>query len=148
MERKKASDFAPGVLDLFDRYVHGAISRRDFLDRAAKFAVGGFLAAAVPFYGAQPNAEDGARIKAPLLIHYAALDERINAGWPAHEAALRANSGLCVIPTFPCQRGTVIASHRPKAMAMTFRRASFRGRSTEAAAARLRTRRFPDRPTR
>ena len=250
MERKKASDFPPEVLRLFDGYVHGAISRRDFLDRAAKFAIGGltagamleslrpnyafaqqiakddgrlkteylsypsaqgsgtmrgyfaspakstgklpgvvvihenrglnpyiedvarrlavenFLAfapdaltplggypgddekaaqlfaqldaqkrtedllaaaeylksrpdctgkigavgfcygggivntlavrmadlrAAVPFYGAQPSAADTAKIKAPLLIHYAALDDRTNAGWPAFEAALKAN---------------------------------------------------------
>ncbi len=49
------------------------------------------LAAAVPFYGGQPAAADAAKIKAPLLIHYAALDERINAGWPAYEAALKAN---------------------------------------------------------
>jgi carboxymethylenebutenolidase len=49
------------------------------------------LAAAVPFYGGQPSAADAARIKAPLLIHYAALDERVNAGWPAYEAALKAN---------------------------------------------------------
>jgi carboxymethylenebutenolidase len=250
MERKKASDFPPEVLKLFDGYVHGALSRRDFLDRAAKFAVGSFtaaamleslrpnfafaqqvakddsriradyatysspqgsgtmtgylampakvsgklpaivvihenrglnpyiedvarrlavanfmafapdaltplggypgneeqalkmfatldaakrtedlmtaaayvkarpessgklgavgfcfggttvnqmavrfqdLAAAVPFYGGQPPAADVAKIKAPLLIHYAGLDERINAGWPAYEAALKAN---------------------------------------------------------
>lgn len=49
------------------------------------------LGAAAPFYGPQPNAEDTAKIKAPLLIHYAALDERIDAGWPAFEAALKAN---------------------------------------------------------
>ena len=49
------------------------------------------LAAAVPFYGAQPSAADTAKIKAPLLIHYAALDDRINAGWPAYETALKAN---------------------------------------------------------
>jgi carboxymethylenebutenolidase len=251
MERKKASDFPPEVLKLFDGYVHGMIGRRDFLDRAAKFAVGGFtaaamleslrpnyafaqqvakddgrikteyvtypspqgsgtmrgyfarpanasgklpgvlvihenrglnpyiedvarrlavanyvafapdaltplggypgdeekavklfatldagkrtedlvtaagylkarpectgkigvvgfcfgggianllavrlpdLGAAVPFYGAQPSAADTAKIKAPLLIHYAGLDDRINAGWPAYEAALKANA--------------------------------------------------------
>jgi carboxymethylenebutenolidase len=250
MERKKASDFPPEVLKLFDGYIHGMISRRDFLDGAAKFAVGGFtaaamleslrpnyafaqqvakddprikteyltypspqgsgtmrgyfarpanalgklpgvvvihenrgltpyiedvarrlavenfvafapdaltpvggypgdedkarelfakldpkkrnedliaaagflksrpecngkvgavgicfgggvanvlavrvpdLAAVVPFYGLQPSAEDTAKIKSPLLIHYAGLDERINAGWPAWEAALKAN---------------------------------------------------------
>jgi carboxymethylenebutenolidase len=50
------------------------------------------LGGAVPFYGAQPAAVDVAKIKAPLLIHYAGLDERINAGWPAYEAALKANS--------------------------------------------------------
>jgi carboxymethylenebutenolidase len=249
MERKKAADFPPEVLKLFDGYIHGAISRRDFLDRAAKFAVGGFtaaamlesltpnyawaqqvpkndgrivteylaypsaqgsgtmrgyfarpakmsgklpgvvvihenrglnpyiedvarrlavdnfvafapdalapvggypgneekaaalfakldsakrsedllaahgflksrpecaakvgavgfcfgggvvnqmavrfpdLAAAVPFYGNQPSAADAAKIKAPLLLHYAAQDDRINSGWPAYEAALKA----------------------------------------------------------
>jgi carboxymethylenebutenolidase len=47
------------------------------------------LAAAVPFYGIQPNAADSAKIKAPLLIHYAGRDERINAGWPAWQAALQ-----------------------------------------------------------
>ena len=49
------------------------------------------LAAGVPFYGGQPSAADVAKIKAPLMIHYAGLDERINAGWPAYEAALKAN---------------------------------------------------------
>ncbi len=250
MERKKASDFPPEVLKLFDGYIHGMLSRRDFLDRAAKFAAGGFtaaamlesltpnyafaqqvakddprlkteyltypspqgsgtmrgyfarpanaggklpgvvvihenrglspyiediarrlavenfvafapdaltpvggfagdeekaaqlfsqldptkriedmlaaapylkarpectgkvgavgfciggtivnimavripdLGAAVPFYGGQPGAADTAKIKAPLLIHYAALDERLDAGWPAWEAGLKAN---------------------------------------------------------
>src|SRR5690606_16995817 len=47
------------------------------------------LAAAVPFYGRQPAAEDVANIKAPLLIHHAGVDERINEGWPAYEAALK-----------------------------------------------------------
>lgn len=48
------------------------------------------LAAAVPFYGMQPKPEDVAKIKCPLLLHYAALDTRVNAGWPAYEAALKA----------------------------------------------------------
>lgn len=48
------------------------------------------LDAAVPYYGAQPSAADVQKIKAPLLIHYAGLDERVNAGWPAYEAALKA----------------------------------------------------------
>ena len=49
------------------------------------------LGAAVPFYGGQPSAEETARIKAPLLIHYAGLDEGTNARWPKWEAALKAN---------------------------------------------------------
>jgi carboxymethylenebutenolidase len=47
------------------------------------------LGAAVPFYGAQPKAEDVKNIKTPLLLHYAGVDDRINAGWPAYEAALK-----------------------------------------------------------
>jgi carboxymethylenebutenolidase len=50
------------------------------------------LSAAVPFYGTQPAAEDVPKIKAPLLLHYAALDTRITDGWPAYETALKANS--------------------------------------------------------
>ncbi len=53
--------------------------------------LGSDLSAAVPFYGGQPAAADVAKIKAPLLIHYAGLDQRVNAGWPAYEAALKAN---------------------------------------------------------
>ncbi|TCM49747.1 carboxymethylenebutenolidase [Rhizobium sp. PP-F2F-G48] len=48
------------------------------------------LAAAVPFYGRQPKAEDVPRIKAPLLLHYGELDTGVNEGWPAYEAALKA----------------------------------------------------------
>ena len=54
--------------------------------------LGADLGAAVPFYGGQPKAEDVAKIKAPLLIHYASLDTRINGGWPAYEEALKANN--------------------------------------------------------
>jgi carboxymethylenebutenolidase len=53
--------------------------------------LGSDLSAAVPFYGGQPTAADAAKIKAPLLLNYAGLDERVNAGWPAYEAALKAN---------------------------------------------------------
>ena len=48
------------------------------------------LAAAVPFYGNHPANEDAAKVKAPLLIHFAGVDERINAAWPAYESALKA----------------------------------------------------------
>ncbi|MCA9494156.1 MAG: dienelactone hydrolase family protein, partial [Myxococcales bacterium] len=50
------------------------------------------LAASVPFYGRQAKAEDVPRIQAPLLLHYGELDKRINEGWPAYEAALKANN--------------------------------------------------------
>jgi carboxymethylenebutenolidase len=52
--------------------------------------MGADLAAAVPFYGAQPGAEDAAKIKAPLNAQYAELDTRITSGWPAFDAALTA----------------------------------------------------------
>jgi carboxymethylenebutenolidase len=50
----------------------------------------GTIKAAVPFYGRQPRSEDVSKIEAPLLIHYAGLDTRINEGWPAFEKALKA----------------------------------------------------------
>ncbi len=49
------------------------------------------LSAAVPFYGGQPSAEDTAKIKSPLMLQYGGLDQRVNAGWPAYEEALKAN---------------------------------------------------------
>ncbi len=48
------------------------------------------LAAAVPFYGRQPDAADVPKIEAPLMLHYAGLDDRITSGWPTYEAALKA----------------------------------------------------------
>ena len=41
IERKKASEFSPDILNLFDLYVHGDIDRRGFIDRATKYTVGG-----------------------------------------------------------------------------------------------------------
>jgi carboxymethylenebutenolidase len=52
----------------------------------------GTIVAAVPFYGRQPRPEDVPKIAAPLLIHYAGLDTRINEGWPNFEKALKASS--------------------------------------------------------
>jgi len=49
------------------------------------------LGAAVPFYGGQPSEGETAMIKAPLQLHYAGLDTRVNAGWPAYEEALKQN---------------------------------------------------------
>ena len=69
MDRKKASDFPPQVLELFDGYVHGRLDRREFLDRAARYAVGGVTAAAFlemlspNFALAQQVKPDDSRIK-------------------------------------------------------------------------------------
>ncbi|WP_411877739.1 dienelactone hydrolase family protein [Polaromonas sp. YR568] len=94
-QRKCTEDFVAGVT-----YLKG----RD--DCSGKLGVVGFcygggmthtlttrlpeLNAAVPFYGNQPPVEDAAKVKTPLLLHFAAVDERINASWPAYEAALKA----------------------------------------------------------
>ncbi len=75
MERKKASDFDPQLLSLFHKYVHGGISRREFLDGAAKFAVGGLTATALwemlrPNYAlAQQVPKDDRRIKAEYAMY-------------------------------------------------------------------------------
>ena len=73
MERKKASDFPQEVLDIFDGYVHGRLNRRDFLDQAAKYAVGGMTAAAMlealkpNFAWAEQVAKDDKRIHTERL---------------------------------------------------------------------------------
>ena len=75
MERKKASDFDPQLLGLFHRYVHGSINRREFLDGAAKFAIGGLTATALwdmlrPNYAlAQQVAKDDKRITAHYTMY-------------------------------------------------------------------------------
>ena len=75
MERKKASDFDPQLLSLFNKYVHGAINRREFLEGAAKFAVGGMTALGLwemlrPNYAwAQQVSKDDKRIKAEYAFY-------------------------------------------------------------------------------
>jgi carboxymethylenebutenolidase len=75
MERKQASDFDPQLLSLFNKYVHGAINRREFLDGAAKFAIGGLTAMGLwemlrPNYAwAQQVARDDKRIKADYTFY-------------------------------------------------------------------------------
>ncbi len=59
------------------------------------------LAAGVPFYGNSPAPAEAAKVKAPLLVHFAAVDERINAAWPAYEAALRAAGVRYTAHTYP-----------------------------------------------
>jgi carboxymethylenebutenolidase len=59
------------------------------------------LGAGVPFYGNQPTAEEAKNIKAPLLLQYAETDDRINAGWPAYEAALKAANVSYTMHKYP-----------------------------------------------
>jgi carboxymethylenebutenolidase len=59
------------------------------------------LSAAVPFYGGQPSAESVPDIKAPLLLHYAGLDTRVNEGWPAYEKALKEHKKEYVAYIYP-----------------------------------------------
>ena len=59
------------------------------------------LNAAVSFYGNHPATEEAARVKAPLQIHFAGIDERINAAWPAYEAALKAAGVTYTAYTYP-----------------------------------------------
>lgn len=59
------------------------------------------LGASVPFYGRQAAAEDVPNIEAPLLLHYAELDERINEGWPAYEAALQEHGKTYTAHIYP-----------------------------------------------
>ena len=89
MERKKASDFPPEVLGLFDGYVHGTLSRRDFLDRAAGYAAGGMGAAAM-LASLSPN-----------FAWAVEADARVNAGWPAWEETLRKNGIRYTMRMYP-----------------------------------------------
>ena len=59
------------------------------------------LGAAVSFYGRQPGADEASRIQAPLMLHYAGLDTRINEGWPAFEQALKANGKVYEAHIYP-----------------------------------------------
>ena len=75
MDRKRATDFDPQLLALFDKYVHGHISRREFLDGASRFAVGGLTATALwemlrPNYAlAQQVAKNDSRMKAEYAMY-------------------------------------------------------------------------------
>ena len=60
-----------------------------------------WLQASAPFYGPQPTAEQTVRIQAPLLIHYASMDDRINAGWAAYEKVLQSNKKKYTMHMYP-----------------------------------------------
>ena len=62
------------------------------------------LHAGIPFYGAAPASEDVAKIRAPMMIHLAESDERINAMWPDYEAALKANGLTYQMHSYPGTR--------------------------------------------
>jgi carboxymethylenebutenolidase len=59
------------------------------------------ISAAVAYYGRQPASESVSKIKVPLLLHYAELDERVNAGWPAYEQALKAADVSYTVHMYP-----------------------------------------------
>ncbi|MBK6795734.1 MAG: dienelactone hydrolase family protein [Acidobacteria bacterium] len=62
--------------------------------------LGADLNAGAPFYGRQPSADDAAKIKAPLLLHYAGNDQGVNAGIAAYEAALKTNNKVYTLHTY------------------------------------------------
>ena len=102
-EMQSSLDGAKLMADFFAGYEY-LVGREDSTGRvgAVGFCYGGGvcnalavaypeMAASVPFYGRQADVADVPSIEAPLMLHYAELDERINAGWPEYEAALIAN---------------------------------------------------------
>ena len=103
MERKKASDFPPEVLKLFDGFVHGSVSRREFLDRAAKYAVGGFTAVAMlealspNFAWAQQVPKDDKRIRTETRSFPSPQGSGTMKGYLACPAARGKRPGVVVI---------------------------------------------------
>lgn len=103
MERKKASDFPPEVLKLFDRYIHGTMSRREFLDRSSRYAVGGFTALAMlealsPNYAlAQQVPKDDRRIKAGYVEYDSPRGSGKIRSYMAHPAAGSRHPGVALI---------------------------------------------------
>ena len=103
MERKKASDFPPEVLRIFDGYVHGSISRREFLDKAARYAAGGVTAAALlealspNFAWAQQVKPDDARIQAERVSYPSPKGSGTMKGYLARPAKGGKQPGVVVI---------------------------------------------------
>ncbi len=109
MDRKKAGDFDQELLDLFDHYVHGLIERREFLTKAAKFAVGGLTAAGLldmlsPDYAlARQVDENDSRIKG----------ERIKYASPKGHGTI---NGYLVRPAAGGKRGGVVVVHENRGL--------------------------------
>ena len=106
------------------------------------------LEAAVAYYGAQPPADQVPAIQAPLLLHYAELDERINAGIPAYEAALKANNKTLHALRLS-RTSTTPSTTTPAPRATTRRRPSWPGAAPSPSSSRSwarRRRRDPDDP--
>lgn len=103
MERRKASDYPQEVLDLFDGYVHGRMNRRDFLDAAARYAVGGFTAVAMleslrpNFAWAQQVAKDDRRIQTQQVDYDSPQGSGKMRGYLAKPAKGRKLPGVLVI---------------------------------------------------
>jgi len=71
---------------------------------ALAVTLGSDLNAGVPFYGSAPKSEDVAKISAPMMIHFAENDDRINTTWPGYEAALKANGVKYEMFSYPGTR--------------------------------------------
>jgi carboxymethylenebutenolidase len=103
MERKKASDYPREVLDLFDGYVHGRVTRREFLDRAARYAVGGVTALDLleslspNFAWAEQVKKDDPRIKAQGVEYPSPKGSGTMKGYLAQPAAGGKHPGVVVI---------------------------------------------------
>ena len=104
MERKKASDYDQELLDLYDRYVHSSITRREFFDKAAKFAVGGVTVAALvegllPNYALANQVDDkDPRIETEYIDYYSPRGHGKIHGYRARPAGASGKlSGVVVV---------------------------------------------------
>ncbi|MDQ6620029.1 MAG: dienelactone hydrolase family protein, partial [Pseudomonadota bacterium] len=111
MQRGKATDYPPEVLKIFDEYVHGMIDRRAFMDRAAKFTVGGFTAAAMleslrPNYAfAQQIAKDDPRIKSEYVSYASPSGSGTMRGYLARPTQASAGTKVPGVLVFHENRG-------------------------------------------
>jgi carboxymethylenebutenolidase len=110
-DRKRASDYPPEVLALFDGYVHGGLSRREFLERAAKYAVGGVTAFAVleslspNFAWAEQIKPADARIKAEYVAYPSPKGSAKTRGYLVRPAAAKAGAKLAGVAVIHENRG-------------------------------------------